>query len=336
VLELMDAERAALGHQRIGQAHLLLALLRTETDAPGRAAIQLLACLGVQAEHVRERLQSVLANPSQLRTGPETAPPTKRGSTTTRELIPRSHDTVSPTPGTDLSRPTRLVIVEGIMGAGKSWTGQWLARELGRHGIESRFIAEGRTREGEVHPLRVATTLAHPRAPWRELTVQEYVDRSLAMWRAFVEDAQSSSRVTVCDGLLFHGNLTDAMLMGAAPSALADYVTQVARTARPLAPALVYLRQLDVAAALRRVSQQRGPTWVNYQVDWKLASPYAERRGLRGYDGLVELYRAYVPLCLDLLDRLDLPKLVLERDGDWPQVRRAVRTFLQLEDLKEC
>jgi hypothetical protein len=106
---------------------------------------------------------------------------------------------------------------------------------------------------------------------------------------------------------------------------------RVAEAAGPLAPAVVYLRQADVAAALRRVSDQRGPGWVAYQVNWKLASPYAERRGLAGYEGLVRLYQEYVAVCLELLDHLDLPKLVVERDGDWRRAREAVRAFLRLE-----
>jgi hypothetical protein len=227
---------------------------------------------------------------------------------------------------------TRLVFFEGIMGAGKSTTGQWLARELGRHGAAARFLWEGPTREEPAHPLRVAPTLEHPGAPWRDLSAEAYAERSLALWRSFGAASAPSPTVTVCDGLLFHGNLTDLVLMDAEPALLGRYVERVAEAAGPLAPAVVYLRQADVAAALRRVSDQRGPGWVAYQVGWKLASPYAERRGLAGYDGLVRLYQEYVALCLELLGRLDLPTLVVERDGDWPRARAAVRAFLRLEE----
>jgi hypothetical protein len=100
--------------------------------------------------------------------------------------------------------------------------------------------------------------------------------------------------------------------------------------AAPLAPAVVYLRQTDLPTALGRVCDERGPEWVTYQTDWKLASPYAERRGLRGYDGLLRLYQDYVALCLALLADLRLPTLLVERDGDWPRTRGAVRAFLSL------
>jgi hypothetical protein len=306
--ELMADECATLGHQYIGQEHLLLALVRDEAGGP---AAELLAAVGVDPDRVRALVMETLARPSDGQPAHAAAPSA-------------SH------PSTSASVPVRLVFVEGIMGAGKSTTGRWLARELGRHGVEARFLWEGRTIEEPVHPLRVSNTLEHSRAPWRDRSPEEYVALSLAMWRSFVEGSAAAQTATVCDGLLFHGNLTDLMLMDAEPTLVARYAERVVEAAGPLAPAVVYLRQTDVPAALRRVSDQRGPEWVTYQVDWKLASPYAERRGLRGYDGLVRLYEEYVALCLELLEQLRLPKLVVERDGDWSRARSAVRAFLSL------
>jgi hypothetical protein len=217
------------------------------------------------------------------------------------------------------------------MGAGKSWTGTWLARELARHGLAARFLDEGPTRAEPAHPLRVAPSLPHPKAHWLDVTAGEFVERSLGMWRTFVATADAARVVTVSDGSLFHGNLTDLMLLDADPGDLAAYVHAVVATADPLAPAVVYLRQTDVPTALRRVSDQRGPAWVTYQVDWKLASPYAQRRGLTGYDGLLRLYEEYVAFCLELFDQLRLPTLAVERDGDWPRARREIRAFLSLD-----
>jgi hypothetical protein len=309
-IEFMADECAALGHQYMGQEHLLLALVRHEAD--GRAA-DLLATVGVDPERVRALVMERVARPSDGQPAQAAAPPASQSRSVA-------------------SVPVRLVFVEGIMGAGKSTTGQWLARELRRYGVQARFLWEGQTIEEPVHPLRVSGsgTLEHPKAPWRDLSCEGYVDLSLAMWRSFVEAAAAARTATVCDGLLFHGNLTDLMLMDAEPAVLARYVEHVAEAVGPLAPAVVYLRQTDVPAALRRVSDQRGPEWVTYQVDWKLASPYAERRSLRGYDGLVRLYEDYVALCLELLEQLRLPKLVVERDGNWSRARSAVRAFLSL------
>ena len=76
---------------------------------------------------------------------------------------------------------------------------------------------------------------------------------------------------------------------------------------------------------------ERGPNWQRYQVAWKLASPYAERRGLSGLDGLIELYRAYREITDDLVNSLGIEALTLETSsGDWPHYRRMILDFVGL------
>jgi hypothetical protein len=227
-------------------------------------------------------------------------------------------------------RDTRFVFVEGIVGAGKTTTAWWLADQLRRNGIAARFLPEGPTREEPNHPLRVATSLPHPFQVWRDVTVDEYVALSLEKWRAFVREAERDAAITVCDGLLFHGNMTDLLLMDTAPPVLRRYVEQVVDCLRGLRSALIYFRHADVAQAIRRVCEARGSRWQAYQVDWKVTSPYAARRSLGGFEGLVELYRDYRAICDDLFEQLAIPKLAILNEGDWAAYRDQILTFLRL------
>jgi len=227
-------------------------------------------------------------------------------------------------------RNTRFIFVEGIMGSGKSTTAWFLTEQLQRHGIAARFLLEGPTAEEPEHPLRVATELPHPNGVWLDVNVQQYIERSLQKWRIFAQEAQQTGTVTACDGLLFHGNMTDLMLMNAPTGVLRAYVAQVIETISDLNPVVIYFSHPDIASALRRICDARGSAWEAYQVNWKVLSPYGKERSLHDFDGLVQLYQNYFVLCEDIFAQLAVPKLAIRNEGDWARYYEEILSFLQL------
>jgi hypothetical protein len=197
----------------------------------------------------------------------------------------------------------KLVIVEGIMGSGKSTATQNIAHRLGACGIP----AIGITEWVDPHPIRFDWNL-----PWTEMPPAELAKSGVAKWRSFVAGSLAAERIAIVDGQLFHGNLTSLLLLEAGADLIAAYCREVVAIIKPLSPLLIYFHQDDVDSAIRVVSAQRGEKWVNYQVNWKLQSPYANRRGLAGLDGLISLYRQYRALTDQLFADLDIPKISIE------------------------
>jgi hypothetical protein len=226
---------------------------------------------------------------------------------------------------------TRFIFVEGIVGSGKTSTAEFLTARLLQCGIETRFLPEGPTIEAPEHPLRVATTLPHPGAVWRDITVAAFIDLSLSMWENYVHEARQPAAVTICDGLLFHGNLTDLYLMDASELALQHYADRILATLSDLDPVIVYLRPVNVARTLRTASEERGSSWESYQVMWKTRSPYGQRHSLNGFDGLVTLYQSYRTICDNIFWRLARPKLLVSDDIDWNGRYAQILDFLGVE-----
>ena len=218
------------------------------------------------------------------------------------------------------------------MGAGKSTTAEFLAQQIRQQGYVTRFMLEGPTIEEPNHPLRVATDYPHPQAIWHDLTAEEFIERSLHKWHNFVQEAQRSATVTVCDGLLFHGNMTDVMLLNAHISVLHAYVEQVVACLLELNPVVIYFYHRDIAKAIRAICDERGSRWEAYQLNWKLGSPYSMQRGLQGFDGFVQLYQNYRAICDDLFAELKLPKLAICNEGDWARYYREILEFLHLSE----
>ena len=82
----------------------------------------------------------------------------------------------------------------------------------------------------------MATTLPHPNGVWLDVTAEQFRALSLRMWKDFTLRAERSPAVTICDGLLFHGNMTDLLLLDAEPETLRRYVADVLGTIRTLRP----------------------------------------------------------------------------------------------------
>lgn len=197
----------------------------------------------------------------------------------------------------------RLVIVEGIMGSGKSTTTLSIAHRLEASGISAIGITEG----VDPHPIRFDWDL-----PWSEMPPSELAKSGIAKWRSFVASSLAVERISIVDGQLFHGGLTALLLLEADVDTMAAYCREIVAVIRPLRPLLIYFRQNDVESAIRLVSTQRGERWVNYQVNWKLELPYAKRRGLAGLDGLIALYQEYRAVTDQLFAELDIPKISIE------------------------
>jgi hypothetical protein len=224
---------------------------------------------------------------------------------------------------------TRLIIIEGIMGSGKSTTARWIAARLEAAGLRALAITE----RIEPHPVRGTDGLDHWFQPWLDVTAEGLADRSLAKWRSFVADARAAETIHTLDGQLFHGDLTNLFLMEATPAAIAKYCDTVNEIARPL-----YFYQADVERAIRTIAAERGEEWVKYQVDWKLQAPYSRRLGLTGLDGLVALYKDYRALTDELYSGLDIPKLAIDNsqqawDVYYQQIHAHVFSDSRLEAI---
>jgi hypothetical protein len=231
----------------------------------------------------------------------------------------------APNPPAD--RPPGLVVIEGIMGSGKSTTMRRVARAYEAAQRPVLAIHE----RADPHPVRATDELAHWFEPWRDCTPNELAARAAARWQRFVEGTRRDAAVPVFDGQLFHGDVTHLFLMEASFDDIAAHCDAIARLIAPLRPLIVYLWQQDVERAIHAVCAERGEAWVKYQVDWKLKGPYAARRGLAGLDGLVALYRDYRRLTDALFDRLELDKIAIENSGrDWPRYEGQVLARLGL------
>ena len=227
-------------------------------------------------------------------------------------------------------RPTKLILVEGLPGSGKSTMGQFLESQLADRSIPVTWWYE----EQKYHPLYVFNDGDSIRQVVDDIFSgrhQRVIEAILDRWRGFAAQLEESDGVVILDSCLY-GYLTWTLFPADVPtSVIVEYVQEVEAILRPLDPLLIYLFQNDVALALNRLGLARGGAWSDEMVRRDTSTPYARRRGLVGLDGYHEFWRSYQALSNELFERSAFDRIKVEVSaGDWGRYESEVLAFLEL------
>jgi hypothetical protein len=216
---------------------------------------------------------------------------------------------------------TRLILVEGCPGSGKSSTAQFLCRQLQRAGHECRWYYE----EEQPHPVAATKGVHHAKG------FREFGRSTLRRWRDFVARARRSKEIHIVESHFFQDVVTPLHRVNVKPTRIAKLVDRMAEFCEPLQPALLYFHQPDYAAAMRRLLDERGPRIEDLYIRRAETSPYGKRRGLQGFEGLVQSWMDARQVMEERFGELDLAKLSIDNTAaDWDSYYRQIGEFLSL------
>ncbi len=229
-------------------------------------------------------------------------------------------------------RDTKLVLVEGLPGAGKTTTARWLVGGLVERGVRAHLLRE----DEPDHPLKVGGPL-HPggtttgAALFARYTVEGYADESLARWASFVGAAESGGAVRVVEAFPWQNAARVLWQMDAPMERILRYAAAVEELVAPLRPVLVYLERRDAAATFRATAAERGAAWTTPSVAIITDSPSARRHGLRGFDGALRGIAMYKEFLDAVRAASRLPTVVLDDGTPWDARYAAIHTFLDVQ-----
>jgi predicted kinase len=194
----------------------------------------------------------------------------------------------------------RLILVEGMIGSGKTTTAERVADWLSRRGEDVRAYHE----VAADHPIRTEAMdrvrAAIPQPPQAPGAAGAEGDARAAggpdvyavdQWRRLAERCLRDRRTVILDGSFLQNSVMPAFIDGAPEGTVNEIFTSIQRQAAPARPLLVYLRPTDIASAITRTHRTRGEPWSSRNLTFVENSPWARRRGVRGQDAVVKWLR---------------------------------------------
>lgn len=227
-------------------------------------------------------------------------------------------------------RDTRLIMVEGIPGSGKSTTAQFLVHALADGGFPVRWWYE----EELGHPVYLFRDLPGLTQVREDLHGGRYravIAAALRQWRRFAAQVGAGEEIVVADGCLFGYLAWSLFPLDVSPAEIVAYIAEVEATIAPLNPVLITFRQEDIARSLARVCARRGGNTEARFVSNATESRYGQRHNLRGFAGLVSFWSDYRQLIDTACATSPFPILTIETDAaEWPSYQRRCLDFLGL------
>ncbi|MBN2857214.1 MAG: hypothetical protein JXN63_02325 [Candidatus Delongbacteria bacterium] len=225
---------------------------------------------------------------------------------------------------------TKLILVDGITGSGKSTTTHLLYRHMLRNGVKVKWIYEVESD----HPLfeliktKDETDIEHSERAFKEIPEK---------WVKFVEKIKDDEYVYIVESYLFQDVLMFPHFMNDIDrDRMKQYSHSILKIAEELNPVLIHYYQNDVAKALRGNWRNRGREWTDEFIKSDEKTLYCKNRKIKGRKASIQLWSDFTKFTLELFDEYKFRKIQFENsDHDYNSYMDNILNFLKLKKYPE-
>ncbi len=263
--------------------------------------------------------------------------------------------------------PERLYIVEGMPCSGKSTVSAFAAELLKEKGHTVSCVDEGsgnhpadyefnaclsedelseyseteqikiksaseKTDNGYIVPLsefdgelfkRLLKNKIYDFLPW-EKEKPVMIDK----WRSFVKNADKDT-VYVFNCVFLQNPMCETMMrFSFTEKESMEYISEILKTVREMNPVVIYLKNDDIAASVKKASKER-EGWLEGVIDYHINGKYGKSIKAEGFSGYISCLEERQRRELRILSQLQLNSFVLDNpQNDWAGTYEKIREFL--------
>ena len=212
---------------------------------------------------------------------------------------------------------TKLVLIEGLPGSGKSSSTLHLGKILQQQGIHCRYFREG----DHPHPIDCL-----------DFEIKGLTSRMVPLWATFVNEAAQEGSVTVIESRLWQNTALFMYMSEAAVTEILNFHQQIWRVLTPLSPILIYLDQENTDTALRTMFAVRGESFMEETLKATLSYPWFKSRSITDLAGWIRFFEEWHGVAEKLYDDWPHAKIrIMNPHENWAKAYEQIYGFMQIE-----
>ncbi len=218
-------------------------------------------------------------------------------------------------------RDTRLILVEGMPGTGKSTASQFIHQQLHSNGHLSRWCHE----EAETHPVCLFYQ------PQRHHSWSDYIEDVVSRWQSYAYELHEQDQIDVLDVAILQNHVRSMLIFNCDRNAILDLVCRIESLIASLDPVLIYLRPKDIEKNFRDVVEVRGQRMLELWIESHDQYPYTRRRQVGGFPGFIAFWEEFGEISDQVFEDLAITKVRQDiSNNDWIERYRELLDFLEL------